>query len=110
MQLGFDDDILLLLLQELPEGEWFCERDCKGIDAILTQLVANGPESLSDSVISRALESRQQQFKPEKAESSNRPSFAWQILCGKAGSAANTKTLSEAMNLFAVCAISFPKP
>jgi len=73
----------------------------------LTQLVANGPESLSDSTISDLLESRRQggggHSLKEKAESSG-PSFEWQILCGKAGSSANIKTLAEAVNIFTVCA------
>ncbi|KAG0588083.1 hypothetical protein KC19_2G214800 [Ceratodon purpureus] len=90
-------------LNELPEGEWFCRKDCKVIDEILTQLVANGPESLSDSIISELLESRQQQSgAKEKAETSS-PSFGWQILCGKGGSTANVMTLAEAVNIFTEC-------
>jgi N-acetylglutamate synthase-like GNAT family acetyltransferase len=90
-------------LNELPEGEWFCEKDCKVIDEILTQLVANGPESLSDSIISELLESRQlQSGARERAESSS-PSFGWQILCGRGGDNANVQTLGEAVNIFTEC-------
>jgi len=99
--------MLLFTAQELPEGEWFCQKDCKVIDEILTQLVANGPESLSDSIISELLESRQQQSgAKERAESSN-PSFGWQILCGRGGDNANVQTLGEAVNIFTVC--DFPR-
>nr|XP_024393617.1 uncharacterized protein LOC112290960 [Physcomitrium patens]PNR40773.1 hypothetical protein PHYPA_018176 [Physcomitrium patens] len=94
---GVDD------LNELPEGEWFCQKDCKVIDEILTQLVANGPELLSNSIISELLESRQQQSSVKvKLESSN-PRFGWQILCGEGGSSANVQTLAEAANIFTEC-------
>ncbi|KAG0612149.1 hypothetical protein M758_6G005900 [Ceratodon purpureus] len=90
-------------LHELPEGEWFCQKDCKDIDEILTQLVANGPESLSDSIISELLESRQQQNGVKEKSQTTRFSFGWQILCGKSGSAVNTQTLSEAVAIFTDC-------
>ncbi|XP_073392800.1 uncharacterized protein [Physcomitrium patens] len=94
---GVDD------LNELPEGEWFCQKDCKVIDEILTQLVANGPELLTDSIISELLESRQQQTGAKDKAESSCPSFAWQILCGKSGNTANTQTLAEAINIFTEC-------
>ncbi|XP_073392642.1 uncharacterized protein [Physcomitrium patens] len=87
-------------LNELPEGEWFCQKGCKVIDEILTQLVAIGPESLSHSIISELPENRQQKSGViEKAESIS-PSFEWQILCGKGSSPANIQTLAEAVNIF----------
>lgn len=91
--------------QELPEGEWFCQKDCKVIDDILIQLVANGPESLSDSIISELLESRQQQQSGaiELSAESSSPSFGWQILCGRGGDNSNVLTLAEAVNIFTVC-------
>lgn len=65
--------------------------------------MANGPESLSDSIISELLESRQQQgAAKEKAESSS-PTFGWQILCGRSGNAVNGQTLAEAVDIFTVC-------
>uniref|UniRef100_A0A7I4AT81 PHD-type domain-containing protein n=1 Tax=Physcomitrium patens TaxID=3218 RepID=A0A7I4AT81_PHYPA len=94
---GVDD------LNELPDGEWFCHKDCKVIDEILAQLVANGPELLSNSTISGLLESRQQlSSAKEKIESSN-PRFEWQILCGKGSSPADVQTLAEAENIFTDC-------
>jgi N-acetylglutamate synthase-like GNAT family acetyltransferase len=90
-------------LNELPEGEWFCQKDCKVIDEILAQLVANGPESLSDSIISQLLESRQQQIGGEGNAESSSPSFGWQILCGRGCDSANVQTLGEAANIFAEC-------
>lgn len=67
--------------------------------------MANGPESLSDSIISELLESRQQQgAAKEKAESSS-PTFGWQILCGRSGNAVNGQTLAEAVDIFTVCLV-----
>ena len=65
-------------------------------------LVANGPESLSDSIISELLESRQRQGgASEKAESSS-PSFEWQILHGRGGNPISGQTLAEAVDIFSV--------
>jgi len=99
--------MILFTGQELPEGEWFCEDDCKSIDNILTQLVGNGTESLSDSNICEFLESRQQQGGVHSLENSesSRPSYEWQILCGKAGSSDNVQTLADTVNLFTVCVV-----
>lgn len=95
--------VIMSNYQELPEGEWFCQKGCKVIDEILTQLVAIGPESLSHSIISELPENRQQKSGViEKAESIS-PSFEWQILCGKGSSPANIQTLAEAVNIFTVC-------
>lgn len=64
--------------------------------------MANGPESLSDSIISELLESRQRQGgASEKAESSS-PSFEWQILHGRGGSPISGQTLAEAVDIFSV--------
>ena len=85
--------------QELPEGEWFCGQDCKHIHSILSLLVANGPEPLADSIISKVLKTRQQL--DESAESIS-GGFEWQLLHGRGGDPANGKTLAEAVQIFSV--------
>ncbi|CAM6057150.1 unnamed protein product [Sphagnum tenellum] len=91
-------------LTELPEGEWFCGEDCKHIHSILSLLVANGPEPLADSIISRVLESRQLRATAagEQAASS-KPHFEWQLLHGRQGDPANGRTLAEAVDIFSEC-------
>jgi hypothetical protein len=95
-----------LILQELPHGEWFCKQDCRAINNILALLVANGPESLFDSVISKFLESRQRQGSVDEQAEPSSPSFEWQILHGRGGNAANGRTLAEAVDIFSVSGIS----
>lgn len=92
--------------QELPDAEWYCQPDCQNIVQIISQLVANGPESLSDSIVSELLESRQhQQGALEMAESSS-PVFGWQILHGSGDNAVNGRTLDQAVEIFTV--LTFP--
>ncbi|CAK9222694.1 unnamed protein product [Sphagnum troendelagicum] len=90
-------------LKELPHGEWFCKQDCRAINNILALLVANGPESLFDSVISKFLESRQRQGSVDEQAEPSSPSFEWQILHGRGGNAANGRTLAEAVDIFSEC-------
>ena len=88
--------------QDLPEAAWYCQPDCQHIVQILSQLVSNGPESLSDSIVSELLESRQhQQGALEMAESSS-PVFGWQILHGSGDNAVNGPTLGQAVDIFTV--------
>lgn len=89
--------------QELPEGEWFCGEDCKHIHSILSLLVANGPEPLADSIISRVLESRQlRATAADEQAASSKPHFEWQLLHGRQGDPANGRTLAEAVDIFSV--------
>ncbi|KAG0622499.1 hypothetical protein M758_3G101300 [Ceratodon purpureus] len=89
--------------EELPEAEWFCHPDCQHIVRILSQLVDNGPESLSDSIVSELLESRQhQQGALDMAESSS-PVFGWQILHGSGDNVVNGRTLGQAVDIFTGC-------
>jgi hypothetical protein len=89
---------------EIPDAEWFCHPSCQNIKRLLRQLVSNGPESLTDSIVSELLESRQhQQVAFEMAESSS-PLFGWQILHGPGDKdAANGRTLAEAVDIFTEC-------
>lgn len=88
--------------QELPEGEWFCGQDCKHIHSILSLLVANGPEPLADSIISKALKTRPQFDKLEESGESGCGGFEWQLLHGRGGDPANGKTLTESVEIFSV--------
>jgi hypothetical protein len=88
--------------QELPEGEWFCGRDCKHIHCILSLLVANGPEPLADSIISKVLKTRPQFDNSDGTAESGSGGFEWQLLHGRGGDPANGKTLAEAVQIFSV--------
>ncbi|KAG0574920.1 hypothetical protein KC19_VG302900 [Ceratodon purpureus] len=90
-------------LKELPEGEWFCGQDCKHIHSILSLLVANGPEPLADSIISKVLKIRQQLDKSDGTGESGSGCFEWQLLHGRGGDPANGKTLAEAVQIFSEC-------
>ncbi|KAG0595237.1 hypothetical protein M758_UG152100 [Ceratodon purpureus] len=90
-------------LEELPEGEWFCGQDCNHIHSILSLLVANGPEPLADSIISKVLKNRQQLHKSDKTHESGSGGFEWQLLHGRGGDPTNGKTLAEAVQIFSEC-------
>ncbi|XP_024380452.1 uncharacterized protein [Physcomitrium patens] len=91
------------ILDELPEAEWYCQPNCQHIVQVLSQLVANGPELLSDNIVNDLLESRQhQQGIVEMAESSS-PVFGWQILHGAGENPVNGRTLAQAVEIFTEC-------
>lgn len=69
---------------------------------ILSQLVANGPESLSESIVSELLESRQHQQGVIEMAESNSPVFGWQILHGVNNNSVNARTLAQAVDVFTV--------
>ncbi|KAL3696574.1 hypothetical protein R1sor_010650 [Riccia sorocarpa] len=81
-------------LTELPEGEWFCGKDCQHIHGILHLLVVNGLEPLAGSIVSKVIE-------PKNDDGSQEPSrFSWQLLHGRRGDPQNGKTLTEAAAIF----------
>ncbi|BFI06614.1 hypothetical protein MPTK1_2g04330 [Marchantia polymorpha subsp. ruderalis] len=84
-------------LTELPDGEWFCEKDCQHIHGILHLLVANGMEPLAGSIVSKVIENKKHKEGPEAPEPSR---FAWQLLHGRRGDPQNGKTLTEAAAIF----------
>lgn len=69
---------------------------------MLGQMVAKGSESLSDSIISRLLECRQQQGGAKELAESSSPVFTWQILTGRGEASLSNQTLSEAVEIFTV--------
>lgn len=74
---------------------------------VLSQLVANGPELLSDNIVNDLLESRQhQQGIVEMAESSS-PVFGWQILHGAGENPVNGRTLAQAVEIFTVLIVPY---
>ncbi|XP_024387850.1 increased DNA methylation 1-like [Physcomitrium patens] len=91
---------------ELPEADWYCQPDCQQIVQILSQLVANGPESLSESIVSELLESRQHQQGVIEMAESNSPVFGWQILHGVNNNSVNARTLAQAVDVFTECSDS----
>ncbi|KAG6554702.1 hypothetical protein Mapa_003721 [Marchantia paleacea] len=84
-------------LTELPDGEWFCEKDCQHIHGILHLLVANGMEPLAGSIVSKVIENKKHKEGSEAPEPSR---FAWQLLHGRRGDPQNGKTLTEAAAIF----------
>ncbi|KAL2643333.1 hypothetical protein R1flu_010920 [Riccia fluitans] len=82
-------------LTELPEGEWFCGKDCQHIHGILHLLVINGMEPVAGSIVSKVIE------RSKIGDASQEPSrFAWQLLHGRRGDPQNGKTLTEAAAIF----------
>ncbi|CAM6090025.1 unnamed protein product [Calypogeia fissa] len=90
-------------LEELPEGEWFCGKECQHIHSILNLLVANGMEPLADSIISKVIDSKRPDGSPEEEGEEQEPentTYAWQLLHGRRGDPVNGKTLSQAAAIF----------
>lgn len=68
--------------------------------------MANGPEPLADSIISKVLKTRQQFDKSDETGESGSGGFEWQLLHGRGGDPANGKTLAEAVQIFSVSSIT----
>lgn len=64
--------------------------------------MANGPEPLADSIISKVLKTRPQLDNSEESAESSSGGFEWQLLHGRGGDPANGKTLAEAVQIFSV--------
>lgn len=88
--------------QGLPEGDWFCGKDCQHIHSILHLLVANGMEPLADSIISKVIDSKKPDGRAEGEPEPEKVTFAWQLLHGRRGDPLNGKTLSQAAAIFSV--------
>ncbi|KAJ7298823.1 hypothetical protein O6H91_Y392000 [Diphasiastrum complanatum] len=89
-------------LKELPQGEWFCGKDCQHIHEILHLLVLNGPEPVPGSIASKVIAKLQQESQNGSADSTSF-NLTWQILHGKRKSSQQGTVLDDVMDIFSEC-------
>ncbi|CAN1252840.1 Increased DNA methylation 1 [Linum perenne] len=81
-------------LKELPEGNWFCCKECDTIHSSLQKLVVRGEEKLTDEVIKQ----KQKQNSMETEESFD---IRWRLLCERVDSSDDSSILlSDAVTIF----------
>lgn len=84
------------LLQDLPEGEWFCSSDCHRIRAALHALL-HGSHPLQD-VHSNIIKMKCE----EKGINKSNIDVRWRLLSGKKSPVDAKRLLSEAVTIFHV--------
>ena len=91
--------ILLIQLQALPKGNWFCCNDCKSINSSLRKIVVHGEEKLPDDLL-RIIKRR---YGRKGLACSENHEIKWRLLHGRSASAAEARSLlSQALSLLHV--------
>lgn len=96
----------MIFYQELPNGAWFCCRDCQRIHSALQKLLVSGEEKLPESLISVI----NKKHNNEDLECGAQLDIKWRILNGKMASEDEAALLlSKAVAIFhvSVCWLSF---
>ncbi|KAJ7947899.1 putative Acyl-CoA N-acyltransferase with RING/FYVE/PHD-type zinc finger domain [Quillaja saponaria] len=87
-------------LMELPQGNWFCCRDCNQIHSALLDLVAHGEEKLPDSLLNVI----KKKHGEKGLESEASLDINWRVLNWKLASSDETRQLlSKAVAIFHNC-------
>lgn len=90
---------MVMQLQEVPKGKWFCCQDCKRINSSLQKLVVQGEEELRPDVLSAMKE----KYGRNGSSCSKDLDIKWRLLCGrKASSREAGSLLSQALSIFHV--------
>ncbi|KAF9594157.1 hypothetical protein IFM89_028814, partial [Coptis chinensis] len=79
-------------LKELPEGKWFCSRDCKRINCALQKCVLRGAEKPPDYITKI--------IKVKREETNSNLDIRWRLLSGKVDSLESRSLLSKAVAIF----------
>ena len=90
------------MIQEVPQGLWFCSHACSDIHNALTNWINNGPENLPPhlcEIIRKKVKNGEQ----ETAEGE----IKWQILHGETRDPVTKELLSESTSIFHVCFSNF---
>lgn len=86
------------MLQELPDGKWFCSSDCGKIDASLQNLLVRGVENLPESLVDTIRKKNMQ----IGSDSETGLDVSWRLLSGKIASPETRPLLSQAVAIFHV--------
>lgn len=90
---------LLMQLQEVPKGKWFCCHDCKRINSSLQKLVVHGEEELPHNVLTTIKE----KYGRNGSACSKDPDIKWRLICGRRASSIEAGSLlSQALSIFHV--------
>lgn len=91
--------LIRLLLQELPQGKWFCCPGCNRIHSALEKLVVLGGEKLPESVLGAV----RKKIEDKGSGSMNSLEIRWRVLNWKMSSSDETRSLlSKAVSIFHV--------
>ncbi|KAF5186145.1 Increased dna methylation [Thalictrum thalictroides] len=83
-------------LKELPEGNWFCCKDCSRIHTAMQKLVVHGSEKLPNSILKIIKKKQEEAYPNDSADSDVR----WRVLSGKFDSLESKSLLSKALSIF----------
>lgn len=86
------------VLQELPNGKWFCSANCKRIHSTLQNLLYAGEEKLLDS----SLDIIKNKLVGNSLVANSDVDVSWRLLNGKVTSRETRVLLSQAVSIFHV--------
>ena len=86
------------MLQELPEGKWFCCMDCRTIYSSLQNLLIRGEEMISDSLLDVIKKKHEDKISDTPTDFDVR----WRVLSGKIASPETRLLLSKSVAIFHV--------
>lgn len=86
------------MVQELPDGNWFCSMDCGRIESSLQNLLVRGVEKLPDSLLDIIMKKNML----IGSDSGTDLEVSWRLLSGKIASPETRPLLSQAVAIFHV--------
>lgn len=86
------------LVQELPDGKWFCRSECRNIHSALQNLVADGERRIPDLVLDLIRKKHEETGSQDDFDSN----ITWRLLHGQTASEQDRKWLSDAVSVFHV--------
>lgn len=88
----------IIVLQELPEGDWLCCNDCTRIHSILENLLVREAEKLPESLLDVIKKKQEDRC----LEPLNEIDIRWRLVNGKVASPETRPLLLEALSIFNV--------
>lgn len=84
--------------QVLPEGQWFCCKECQKINSALNKLIIRGEEKLPDSFLN-VIKKKHVENGPQRTSNLD---VRWRVLSGKMASSDARRLLSSAVAILHV--------
>ena len=86
------------MVQELPDGKWFCSMDCRRVESSLQNLLVRGVEKLPESLVD-IIRKKNMHI---GSDSGSDLEVSWRLLSGKIASPETRPLLSQAVAIFHV--------
>ncbi|EPS71321.1 hypothetical protein M569_03436, partial [Genlisea aurea] len=95
-------------LKALPDGEWFCCKQCGSINSAIQKLVLDGEKGLADDLLSHIMTKKKRREEEQRVLENDHPiptphSVKWRIISGKDSSEDTRAWLSGAVSIFHDC-------